>query len=63
MTLIGSSGWDYANLGTGWAFNAENYINTVTWKGSAAASTVGLLTGADDFNGEYVKSIAFYLSE
>ena len=30
---------------------------------SAAASTVGLLTGADNFSGERVKSIAFYLSE
>ena len=30
---------------------------------SAAASTVGLLTGADDFHGDYISYIAFYLSE
>ena len=30
---------------------------------SAAASTVGLLTGAEEFIGAPVKSIAFYLSE
>ena len=52
-------GWMDANLGTGWAFNAP----TVTWKGTAAASTVGLLTGADMFYGAPVKYIVFYLSE
>ena len=64
MTLIGSSGWDMVSLGDGWLFNVdwEKYIYTVTWTGSAA-STVGLLTGADNFSGEAVKSIAFYLSE
>ena len=30
---------------------------------SAAASTIGLLTDADNFSGERVKSIVFYLSE
>ena len=59
MTLTSSGGWDEANLGTGWAFNA----GTVTWKGSAAASTVDLLKGADQFYGQTVKIIAFYLSE
>ena len=65
MTLNGSGGWETANLGTGWAFNADMVKNilTVTWKGSAAASTVDLLTGADSFVGQSVKSIAFYLSE
>ena len=72
MTLNGSAGWDIAGeeakLGTGWAVNAfyiddENMICTVTWKGSPAASTVDLLTGADMFNGAPVKSIAFYLSD
>ena len=58
MTLTGSAGWDIANLGD-WALNNS----TVTWKGTAAASTVGLLTGAGSFNGAYVKSIVFYLSE
>ena len=52
-------GWIDANLGTGWAFNAP----TVTWKGTAAASKVELLTGADYFYGAPVKYIAFYLSE
>ena len=60
MTLTGSGGWGNANLGTGWAFSWD--YHTVTWTGSAA-STVGLLTGADHFNGEYAKYIAFYLSE
>ena len=59
MTLTEPWGWDSANLGTGWAFNNS----TVTWKGTAAASTVELLTGADMFYGAPVKYIAFYLSE
>ncbi|MCR5725216.1 MAG: Ig-like domain-containing protein, partial [Treponema sp.] len=64
MKPQGLAGWDFANLGSGWAFDIdwENMIYTVTWTGSAA-STVGLLTGANQFNGEYVKYIAFYLSE
>lgn len=60
MTLSGNSGWSDANLGTGW--DVPN-STTATWKGSAAASTVGLLTGANFFNGASVTSIAFYLSE
>ena len=64
MTLTGPVGWDNANLGTGWAYNWDFNTNiiTVTWTGSAA-STVNLLTDADHFSGEYVKYIAFYLSE
>ena len=64
MTLTGPAGWDNASLGTGWAYNWDynTDIITVTWTGSAA-STVGLLTGADNFGGEYAKSIVFYLSE
>ena len=64
MNALGSGGWETANLGTGWAFNADmdKQIFTVTWTGSAA-STVELLKGANEFAGEYVKSIAFYLSE
>ncbi len=62
MTLARQGGWDYASLGTGWAYG-EDYMNNiykVTWKGSAA-STVGLLTGANNFSGEPVKSIVFTL--
>ena len=63
MTLTEPGGWMDAyfleQLGTGWAFNNL----TVTWKGTAAASTDGLLTGADEFYGAPVKYIAFYLSE
>ena len=59
MKAVSKFGWIDANLGTGWAFNAP----TVTWKGTAAASTVGLLTGAEMFYGAPVKYIAFYLSE
>lgn len=62
MTLNGSAGWDYASLGTGWSYS-EDYmtgIYKVTWTGTAA-TTVDLLTGADHFSGEYVKSIAFFL--
>ena len=58
MKPQGPDGWDSANLGTGWVFNNS----TVTWKGTAAASTVDLLTD-DGFEGDNVKSIAFYLSE
>ena len=64
MTLTGSSGWDFANLGTGWALNAdwEKNIFTVTWTDSAA-SPAGLLTDADDFSGATAKYIVFYLSD
>ena len=58
MTTQGPNGWDMASLGTGWAFDFMN--NKVTWTGTAA-TTVGLLTDANDFNGEYVKSIMFTL--
>ncbi len=70
MKANGPAGWDYANLGTGWAVNADyiedidKYILTVTWKGDSAASTVDLLKDAADFGGaEYISYIAFYLSE
>ena len=64
MTVNGPAGWDNANLGSGWAYfeDTMNWIFTVTWTGSAA-STVDLLKDADMFNGEYAKSIVFYLSE
>lgn len=62
MTLTEPAGWMDAyfleQLGTGWAFNNL----TVTWKGTAA-STVGLLTGANNFGSAPVKCIVFYLSE
>ena len=58
MKAIGSSGWAQENLGTGWAYNT----GTVTWNGSAA-STVKLLKDADMFSGDFISSIAFYLSE
>ena len=65
MKAQSPDGWYEANLGSGWAFNyeSETEISTVTWKGSAAASTVDLLTGAGEFIGAPVKCIAFYLSE
>ena len=63
MKAINIAGWLDAHLleqlGTGWSFN--NPI--VTWKGTAAASTVGLLTDADMFSGEPIIYIVFYLSE
>ena len=64
MTLIDSMGWDFASLGTGWTFvgDGTNNIYKVTWTGSAA-STDKLLPDTNDFVGENVKSIAFYLSE
>ena len=64
MTLTGFAGWDIANLGSGWSYSEDGMtgICKVTWKGTAA-STVGLLTGANNFGGERVKSIGFYLSE
>ncbi|MBR7044002.1 MAG: right-handed parallel beta-helix repeat-containing protein [Prevotella sp.] len=64
MNAVYSNGWQNANLGTGWTFNADytNDIYKVTWTGSAA-STVGLLTGANNFHGEKISYIAFYLSE
>ncbi len=65
MTLKEPMEWDDADLGSGWSYSGDSMteIYKVTWKGSAAASTVGLLTGADMFSGTPVKSIAFYLSE
>ena len=59
MKAQGPSDWNEANLGTGWAYNNS----TVTWKGTAAASTVDLLKDANDFYGAPVNRIAFYLSE
>ena len=58
MKALGPDGWDSADLGTGWAYNNK----TVTWKGTAAASTVDLLTD-DIFYGAPITSIVFYLSE
>ena len=66
MTLNGSAGWDIAawnsQLGTGWSYSGDPMtgIYKVTWTGTAAS--VGLLTDAEDFNGEYVKSIVFMLN-
>ena len=64
MKALGSYGWAQENLGTGWAYfgDDKNKIYKVTWTGSAA-STVKLLTGTDNFFGDYISSIAFYLSE
>ena len=64
MKALGTGGWDMANLGSGWAFNIDWETNnfTATWTGSAA-SAVGLLTGAGEFQGDKAKYIAFYLSE
>jgi hypothetical protein len=66
MALNGFVGWDNAamesKLGTGWSYS-EDYmtgIYKVTWTGTAA-TTVDLLTGADNFNGDYVKRIVFTL--
>ena len=63
MTLKGPAGWDYCeSLGTGWSYSEDHMtgICKVTWTGTAAS--VGLLTGADYFHGEYVKSIVFMLN-
>ena len=59
MTLTGFAGWDIANLGSGWSYSEDPMtgIYKVTWTGTAAS--VGLLTGADHFSGERVKSIVF----
>ena len=59
MTLNGPAGWDYCeSLGTGWSYSGDPMTGfKVTWTGTAAS--VGLLTGASDFHGEYVKSILF----
>ena len=64
MKALGSYDWAQKNLGTGWAYFGDdtNKIYKVTWTGSAA-STVKLLTGTDNFFGDYISSIAFYLSE
>lgn len=60
MTLRGPAGWDMASLGTGWSYSGDPETGfKVTWTGTAAS--VGLLTGADYFHGEYVKSIVFML--
>ena len=60
MTLRGPAGWDMASLGTGWSYSGDPETGfKVTWTGTAAS--VGLLTGADYFHGEYVKSIVFFV--
>ncbi len=62
MNAVGYYGWDEANLGSGWEYFEDDTKNIykVTWTGSAA-STDKLLPLTEDFIGEYVKSIAFYL--
>ena len=62
MTVRGFGDWDSANLGTGWALSEDddNRIYKVTWTGDAA-STVDLLTDENEFAGNCVKSIVFYL--
>ena len=62
MTPTGPGNWSYASLGTGWVYSGDSMtgIYKVTWTGTGA-TTVDLLTGADHFSGEYVKSIAFFL--
>ena len=71
MTVTNANGWTQAlfqsTLGTGWpsggdAVTVVEDTKKVTWTGTAA-STVGLLTDADNFGGEAAKSIVFYLSE
>ena len=62
MTLRGPAGWDHCeSLGSGWSYSGDPETGfKVTWTGTAAS--VGLLTGASDFHGEYVKSIVFMLN-
>ena len=62
MNAQGSYGWNEANLGVGWTYfeDVTNNIYKVTWTGSAA-STDKLLPLTEDFIGENVKSIVFYL--
>ncbi len=62
MTLRGPADWDWAamesKLGTGWSYSGDPETGfKVTWTGTAAS--VGLLTGADNFHGDSVKSIVF----
>ena len=68
MIAKGSSGWDDAiiqgKLGTGWpsgneAAMAFQSTKKITWTGDA--STVNLLTGADNYYGSAITSIAFFL--
>ena len=60
-----SYGWDMAamesKLGSGWVYSGDNMtgIYKVTWTGDA--STVNLLTNADNFNGSAITSIAFFV--
>ena len=66
MTLRGPADWDWAamesKLGTGWSYSGDPMTGfKVTWTGTAAS--VGLLTGADNFHGDSVKSIVFLVSE
>ena len=62
MNAVSYYGWDEANLGVGWTYFEDKTKNIykVTWTGSAA-STDKLLPLTDEFIGENVKSIGFYL--
>ncbi|MCK8621576.1 PCMD domain-containing protein [Prevotella sp. E13-27] len=62
MNAQGFYGWNEANLGVGWTYFEDETKNIykVTWTGSAA-STDKLLPLTEDFIGENVKSIGFYL--
>ena len=58
MTLNGSTGWNVANLGSGWSSSWDGPV-TATWTGNAA--TVDLLKETSNFGGAAgVKSIVFY---
>ena len=58
MTLNGSTGWNVANLGSGWSSSWDGPV-TATWTGNAA--TVDLMKETSDFGGAAgVKSIVFY---
>ena len=63
MKAKDSSGWEYATLGSGWVYSGDYMtgIYKVTWTGNA--STVNLLTDADNFYGSVITSIAFFVSE
>ena len=58
-----SYGWSSATLGDGWSYSGDSMtgIYKITWTGNA--STVNLLTGADNFYGSAITSIAFFVSE
>ena len=61
MTPTGPGDWGYASLGAGWVYSGDYMTGIYKVNCTGDASTVNLLTGADNFHGSAITSIAFFV--